>query len=135
MLYNNQKITTLPYVIALAREQRMHLTESEKILWFYLQNKKLDGFRFRCQHPVYRYILDFYCHEVQLAIEVDGRIHHQQKDYDEYRDTFLKNIGITTIRFDAEDVINNTSHIVNEILKTILSIKNQKSPSGGFRGF
>jgi very-short-patch-repair endonuclease len=123
MLYNNQEITTPKYVITLARENRMQLTESEKILWFYLKNRKLNGFRFRCQHPVYRYILDFYCHEVQLAIEVDGRIHNQQKEYDEYRDAFLKNIGITTIRFDAEDVVNNTSQVVNEILISILNKK------------
>jgi very-short-patch-repair endonuclease len=123
MLYNKQKITTPQYVIALDREHRMQLTESEKILWFYLKNRKLNGFRFRCQHPVYRYILDFYCHEVQLAIEVDGRIHNQQKEYDEYRDAFLKNIGITTIRFDAEDVVNNTSQVVNEILISILNKK------------
>jgi very-short-patch-repair endonuclease len=123
MLYVKQKITTPKYVITLARENRMQLTESEKILWFYLKNRKLNGFRFRCQHPVYRNILDFYCHEVQLAIEVDGRIHNEQAEYDEYRDAFLKNIGITTIRINAEDVVNNTSQVVNEILIAILNKK------------
>ena len=121
MLYRKQKIDTPKYVIELAREQRRNLTESEELLWLKLRNKQLHGKRFRCQHPVYRYILDFYCHEAMLAVEIDGDIHKYRKEYDNYRDEFMKNIGITTIRFSANEVINTIESVVfkieNELLK------------------
>jgi very-short-patch-repair endonuclease len=85
MIYNGQKIDTPKYVIELAREQRIKLTLSEQLIWSKLRNKQLHGYRFRCQHPIYRYILDFYCHEALLAIEIDGDIHKYQKEYDNYR--------------------------------------------------
>ncbi|HPB82722.1 MAG TPA: DUF559 domain-containing protein, partial [Spirochaetota bacterium] len=75
MLYDGKKIITPKYVIELAREQRRNLTDTELLIWSKLKNKQLHGFRFRCQHPLYRYILDFFCHKAMLAIEIDGGIH------------------------------------------------------------
>jgi len=90
----NHNIKTPKYVIELARQMRCNLTPSEKIMWEYLRNKRLDGNRFRSQHPIHRYILDFYCPCKFLAIEIDGDIHKLRKDDDEYRDEYLKSIGI-----------------------------------------
>ena len=90
MLYNGNTINTPHYVIELARRQRQNLNASEKALWSHLKNKHLDGYRFRCQHPIFRYILDFYCHQANLAVEIDGDIHRKKIDYDSYRDEFLK---------------------------------------------
>jgi len=120
MLYSGQKINTPGYVIELAREQRINLTESEQLLWLKLRNKQLHGFRFRCQHPIYRYILDFYCHKARLAIEIDGAIHKYQTGYDNYRDEFIKSIGITTMRFSTDEVIDNIENVINQIGDVLL---------------
>ena len=120
MLFNGQKIDTPKYVIKLAREQRDSLTRSEQLMWSRLSNRQLHGFRFRCQHPVCRYILDFYCHRAMLAIEIDGDIHKYRKEYDNYRDEFLSGIGITTLRFSADEVMNNIENVIERIGSILL---------------
>lgn len=111
----NKKIRSPRYIIELSRKMRKNPTLAENILWNELKEKKLDGFKFRNQHPVYRYILDFYCYEKHLAIEVDGDIHKKRRDYDEYRDDYLTCIGIVTLRVVNEDVINNIDEVVLKI--------------------
>ena len=106
---------TPDYIIELARELRQNMTESEKLLWEKLRKKQVDGYRFRRQHPVYRYVLDFYCYEKKLAIELDGDVHIQREEYDEYRDEFLKSTGIETLRFKNYEVVND----INQVLKKI----------------
>ena len=113
----NSKVRSPKYVIELARKMRVNLTIPEKILWEKIKAKKIEGHRFRIQHPIHRYILDFYCHEKKLAIEIDGDIHKIRKDNDEYRDEYLKSAGIMTIRFKNEDVINNIDYVLSEIRK------------------
>ena len=115
MVYNGQTIDTPKYVIELARDQRIKLTLSEQILWSGLRDKQLHGYRFRCQHPIYRYILDFYCHKAMLAVEIDGDIHKYRKDYDKYRDDFIASVGITTIRFSTKEVLNNIDSVIEQI--------------------
>ncbi|HOW82288.1 MAG TPA: endonuclease domain-containing protein [Spirochaetota bacterium] len=117
-----QKLPTPNYVIELARDLRNNLTESEKILWSELRKKQLDGHKFRCQHPLYRYILDFYCHEKRLAIEIDGKIHNSKKEYDKYRDEFLQSLDIKTLRVIDKDVLNEIE-IVKEMIKKELSMR------------
>jgi len=96
------------------------MTGSEEKLWSALRMKQIDGYKFRCQHPLYRYILDFYCHGKRLAIEVDGKVHDSQQEYDRYRDEFLQSIGIYTLRIKNEDVLNNIE-FVKEMIKRKLS--------------
>lgn len=115
----NSKIRSPKYVIELARQLRVNLTVTEKLLWAELRTKKIEDCRFRIQHPIHRYILDFYCHEKQLAIEIDGDIHKSRKDYDDYRDEYLKSIGITTLRFTNEDVLNNIDDVLSVIKKSL----------------
>lgn len=114
-----KKIRSPKYVIELAQKMRINLTPAEEVLWNELKEKKLNGFKFRNQHPIYRYIIDFYCHEKLLAIEIDGDIHKQRHDYDEYRNEFLKNIGIKTLRFSNERVLNNTKQVLEIITKEL----------------
>lgn len=116
----NQSIKTPAYIVELAKDLRNHMTESEQKLWSVLRMKQIDGYKFRCQHPLYLYILDFYCHEKRLAIEIDGKIHNSQKEYDRYRDEYLKSIEIRTLRIKDEDVLNNIE-IVKENIKVLLS--------------
>ena len=108
------------YIIELARKMRNNLTPSEKIVWSEIKEKKINGHKFRKQHPVYRYILDFYCHEKKLAIEIDGDSHKERKDFDEYRDSYVRSIGIETLRFSNEEIQRNITYVI-EVIKKKLS--------------
>ena len=118
----NNGIKTPSYIIELAKDLRNNMTESEQLLWSVLRMKQFDGYKFRCQHPVYRYILDFYCHEKRLAIEIDGIVHESQKEYDKYRDEFLESLDIKTLRVKSEDVLNNIE-VVKKKIKEYLSVR------------
>jgi very-short-patch-repair endonuclease len=102
---------------ALAAELRKNMTYAEKVLWQQLRNRKLDNLKFRRQHPVAIFILDFYCHEKKLAIEVDGGIHNneEQKEWDENRTYELNEFGIVVLRFSNEEVIDKTEMVVDSI--------------------
>jgi very-short-patch-repair endonuclease len=104
-----------------AKELRENMTEAEIKLWSRIHNKQL-GFRFKPQHPISRFIADFYCHKAKLIIEVDGEIHlgQKEKEYDTNREAVLKRFGIKVIRFTNEQVINNTDKVVEEIKKQLL---------------
>ena len=107
------------YVIELSRKLRLNLTPSEQILWNKLRKRQIGGYKFRNQHPVYRYILDFYCHSKKIAIEIDGEIHKERKDYDQYRDQYLQNAGIETLRFSIDEIKNHLSAVLIKIEKTL----------------
>ncbi|MDO8519506.1 MAG: DUF559 domain-containing protein [Deltaproteobacteria bacterium] len=83
----------------LRRQLRHNQTEAEYRLWYQLRNRRLNGFKFFRQFGFGSYILDFYCPECRLAIELDGSQHVEQETHDECRTTFLKKRGIEVIRF------------------------------------
>jgi len=98
-----------------ARELRQNMTESENLLWKEIKNRKLSGFKFLRQHPIiYQgdltrlnyFIADFYCDEKKVVIELDGPIHESNKEYDDFRDSELKNRGINVLRIKNEELIN-----------------------------
>jgi len=99
------------------RELRQESTEAEKLLRVELRNKKLSGLKFRRQHPIDKFVLDFYCHERKLAIELDGSIHDVKlnKEYDEARAAMLGGLGIYTLRFRNDEVINNIESVLQKI--------------------
>jgi adenine-specific DNA methylase len=100
-----------------ARELRKNATDAEKLLWQLLRDRQLAGAKFRRQHPLGKYILDFYCHESRLAIELDGGQHAEddQRQKDSARTEFLENQGIRTIRFWNNEVLNNTEGVLQAI--------------------
>jgi len=100
-----------------ARLLRKNMTDSEKILWKHLRTNKLDGYHFRRQQIIYGFIVDFYCHEAALIIEIDGKIHLNTKEYDYERESILKNSGFRIIRFTNDDVENRLGYILNIIRK------------------
>lgn len=102
-------------LIEKAKENRNHPTEAEKVLWTQLRGKKQSGYKFRQQHLIDDYIVDFVCLSKSLVIEVDGRYHNETKKYDEERTEFLNNKGFEVIRFKNEEVIGN----IDEVLKQI----------------
>ena len=113
-----------PAIFEKARELRSNMTECEKIMWNALRRKDLAGFRFRRQHPIDRFIVDFYCHEVKLVIEIDGEIHkYQQKEYDEGRTAELERFGLTVLRFTNESVVNDLNGVLLEIHKYLTNHK------------
>ena len=100
-------------IIRFARELRKNQTPAEKLLWANLRNRKLNGYKFLRQHPIpylgynnrHNYFIpDFYCAEKNLVIELDGKIHDFQKEYDQNREAVLNDLGIKVIRFRNEEL-------------------------------
>ena len=104
-----------------ARHLRNNLTEAESILWQKLRNKKLNGLKFRRQHPIAGFIADFYCFESGLIIEIDGCIHELSyyHEHDDGRTNVLESLGIKVIRFSNEEVLNNIEKVLNDILNSV----------------
>lgn len=99
------------------RELRVTSTKAEKVLWEYLRNRNLGGLKFRRQHPIDKFIADFYCHEKKIVVELDGAIHDDKMNaqYDEARTYELNGSGIKVIRFRNSEVENNMSLVLEEI--------------------
>ena len=100
-----------------ARKLRKEMTPPERRLWAVLKARP-EGFKFRRQHPIGAYTLDFFCHEAALAIEVDGLAHEMgsNPDRDRVRDALMSSEGVQTIRFRALDVRDNLDGIVTAIV-------------------
>jgi len=100
-----------------SRELRQSSTEAEKLLWERLRNRKLNGLKFRRQHPIDKYIVDFYCHEKRLVIELDGSVHNINENaaYDRARTVELGGLKITVIRFRNVEVENDMESVLEKI--------------------
>ncbi|MBW4621717.1 MAG: endonuclease domain-containing protein [Cyanosarcina radialis HA8281-LM2] len=98
-----------------ARYLRQHMTPAETQLWNALRCRQLLGLKFRSQHPVGRFIVDFYCPSCKLVIEVDGAIHDRQKAYDESRTEHLQLFGYRVLRFSNEEIFHDLSTVLTRI--------------------
>jgi len=98
-----------------ARQLRQKSTAAEKFLWEHLRRRQLLGAKFRRQHPIHPYIVDFYCPQHRLIIEVDGEIHQFQKDQDQFRQEWLTALGYTVIRFTNQQVFYQTNWVLAQI--------------------
>jgi cyclase len=107
-----------------AKELRGNLTHAELVLWGYLKQRPL-GFKFRRQHPLGIYIVDFYCHALNLVIEVDGSIHDSVdiKVKDEQRQKDLKNDGLVVLRFRNEQVEKHLELVIEQIVENLTNSK------------
>lgn len=107
----------LSHLKTFRKELRNNLTPAEAKLWTFLKGKQLEGRKFRRQHSVDFYILDFYCPSVCLAIELDGQGHCQisQLEYDRERDLFLEYYGIRVLRFENKVIWNNLEGLLEEV--------------------
>lgn len=110
-----------PGTFSKARELRKNLTVAEQILWDVLNKKPYRKYKFRRQHPLGHYILDFYSHSLKLAIEVDGGYHTKldQKEYDRIRTEFVQFQNVHELRFSNEEVENNIEEVLFEISRFI----------------
>lgn len=100
-----------------AKALRQSSTEAEEKLWRELRNRKLNGLKFRRQHPIDKWIVDFYCHEKKLVIELDGSVHNEKEiaEYDAGREKDLKELGMNVIRFRNEEVMTNVESVLKSI--------------------
>ncbi len=99
------------------KQLRANPTEPERILWAALRGRNLGGLKFRRQHPVEPYIIDFYCAEASLVIELDGQSHDDREDYDAQRSDFLGRAGLTIMRIANDDVLQNLTGVAEAIQK------------------
>ena len=115
-------------LILFARQLRQNMTPAEKVLWEHIRSKSL-GHKFRNQHAIYKYVVDFYCHELRLFIEVDGSIHTLTEIAlnDKDREYNLLSLGLHIIRFTNDEIFNDIDRVLNDIKKIIDDIL--KSPS------
>ena len=103
-----------------ARENRKNPTPAERRLWFeVLQNKRLGKFKFIRQKPIDQYIVDFYCSELMLAIEIDGDTHAGQQQYDATRTRRLNKLGIEVFRYPNTEILNNLEGVYEDLLKRV----------------
>ena len=127
---NRKIIPYNPKLKELARQLRNNSTKSEIRLWFYLKNKKMMGFDFHRQKPLGNFIVDFFCVELMLAIELDGLTHEfeevQKKDF--LKTEFLLSYGITLLRFNDNEVMNDLDNVIRAIEHTIENIEERHTP-------
>ncbi|WP_414718169.1 endonuclease domain-containing protein [Stutzerimonas kunmingensis] len=115
-----------------ARNLRGQLTDCERLLWRQLRNRGLAGFKFRRQHPCPPYVLDFYCAELRLVVELDGGQHFDKAGLakDRLRTAYLQHHGLEVLRFSNLDVIRNLEGVLTEILSWIETRTPTLSPMG-----
>lgn len=105
-----------------ARALRGTMTDAEQLVWYCLRRRQLGGFRFRRQHPFERFVLDFYCCEVKLAIELDGGQHNEPdaKVRDKERTEFLESHGIRVLRFWNNEVFTNLEGVCQKVYDVLV---------------
>jgi very-short-patch-repair endonuclease len=97
-----------------ATDLRFRTTRHERILWEKLRASRM-GFRFKRQHPISHFIVDFYCHKAKLVIQIDGRSHESQIEYDQNRTLVIEEFGLNVIRFTNQEINDNIDSVVETI--------------------
>ncbi|WP_339811865.1 leucine--tRNA ligase, partial [Zunongwangia profunda] len=128
-------------LIEKAKENRNNPTEAEAALWSQLSNKQLEGYKFRQQHLIGDFIVDFVCLSKKLVIEVDGGIHKETKEYDEERTKILADRGFEVLRFKNEEVLGDIDAVLEQVSNNLAQLKDYSDqenesniPPSGARG-
>ena len=113
------------------RKLRKDETYVEKIMWMHFRNRQILGYKFRRQYSVDHFVIDFYCPELKLAVEINGDVHEipEQKEYDTTRQKYLEAFGIKFVRIKNEEFLGNPNKAFSKIEKSITSIIKKDSPS------
>ncbi|CAE6919551.1 putative protein [Vibrio sp. B1FIG11] len=117
-----QRTFNLKYQKQIRSQLRTNMPKPEEILWQRIRRKQL-GVKFRRQHGIGRYIVDFYCAELNLVIEIDGDSHFSDegKEKDTIRDSFMETLGIKVLRFTNEEVMKQTESVLERLLNLVRS--------------
>jgi cyclase len=112
-----------PILFKFAKNNRKNPTETEALLWSFLNKNQQNGCRFKRQHPIKFFIADFYCHNAKLVIEVDGGYHDvpEQYQYDRERDNELSELGLKILHFTNDQVIYDIDNVL-KIINSHLTI-------------
>ncbi len=102
-------------LIESARRMRDNPTVAEALLWKKLRKKQLGGLRFRRQHVVNTFIVDFYCPQAKVIIEVDGSVHDEQEEYDQEREIILESLGYQVLRFRNQEIEREIDAVLSSI--------------------
>jgi very-short-patch-repair endonuclease len=111
----------MSHLTQLAKNLRTHATEAERILWRHLRGHRFANIKFRRQHPIENYIVDFVCFKLKLIIELDGS-QHFASSYDRQRDLRLTNSGFKILRFWNNEIFENLEGILDRIYEEIYSV-------------
>jgi very-short-patch-repair endonuclease len=122
----------IPYNPALkefARKLRNNSTKSEIKLWLQLKGKQMLGYDFHRQKPIDNFILDFFCHELMLGIELDGLTHQSEEvtEKDDVKEKRMNDLGITILRFNDNEVVQDITHVVRQIEFWILDFQERQT--------
>ena len=104
----------------LARTLRKNMTDAEKLLWQFLRDRQLGGYKFRRQHHIGPFIVDFVCLKKKLIIEVDGGQHRKQLESDANRSDYLKERGYRVLRFWNNEVLGEKESVLSVILSSLM---------------
>jgi very-short-patch-repair endonuclease len=113
-----------------AQRMRQHPTSAEAVLWEHLRNRQLEGTKFRRQHPIGHFVVDFFCWSAKLVIEIDGEIHNQQRDADDARQAYIEAQGFRVIRFKNQAIFDSLESVLQNIAAYVSSARNAPSPNG-----
>ena len=110
---------------------RRNMTDAERILQSYLKGKQLHGYKFRRQHSIGNYIVDFYCPELKLVMEFDGGQHADEHNirYDEERTNYLNSLGIKVLRYWNNDIYEHIDGVIEDIINHINDKNRPLTPS------
>ncbi len=110
-----------------AKKLRINETSAEKKLWDEVLSNKKAGFKFRRQHPLNNYIVDFFCHQAGLIIEIDGGYHIYNSEEDFKRQRELEKLGFVVIRFENEEVLLDLERVRYEIIDLVFTLTEKRS--------
>jgi len=123
MAYKKSFYSYNPNLKERSRMLRKNSTLAEVLLWNLLKNRQIMGYKFRRQSPVDNCIVDFYCKELHLAIEIDGLSHDFKMEYDEKRQKQLEQAGITIFRISDREVKQNINHVIELLVEKVDEIR------------
>jgi len=106
--------------IPIRKRLRNNITKSEMILWKYLKGSQMNGWKFRRQQGIGNYIVDFYCPDLKIVVEVDGLTHSEEVVFekDEVRQEYLENLGLKVVRYNSQDIF----YKINDVLEGLYNI-------------
>lgn len=118
-----------PQLLEFAKSMRHSATDAENLMWQLLRAKRFMNLKFRRQHVIASFIVDFYCHEIGLVIELDGSQHGTDDglEYDAERTKFLESLGLRVVRYWNNEVLLETDDVLDDLWKVCLGLKSKNT--------